>query len=77
MVFPRFIAGRELTCTVLSPEDAFARLAFNSFNYPLLGRVAFDAVADVIETCVAVELVYDDLDAAIAQISSLLAQAAP
>ena len=75
VVFPRFLVGRKLTCTVLSPEDAFARLAFNSFNYPLLGRVAFDAVADVIESCVAVELVYDDLDAAIAQISTLLAQA--
>lgn len=72
LLFPAFREGEGVTLTALSGEHAFARLAFNSFNYGLLGRAGFDAVGDVVERCPAFELRYDRLEAAIDRIRELL-----
>ena len=74
VIFPSFREGAALTTQRLSGEDAFARLAFNSFNYDLLGEIAFNAVADVIESCAAFELQYSRLDEAIAFVREMLAE---
>ena len=55
-------------------EQAFARLAFNSFNYALLGPVAFNAVADVADHCPAYQITYSNLDEAIRCIRDLLGE---
>ncbi|MCB1908305.1 MAG: HprK-related kinase A [Rhodocyclaceae bacterium] len=75
VIFPRFIDGSGLELKPQPPEQAFSRLAFNSFNYALLGQVSFDAVADVAAGCPAYELRYGRLDEAIRCIADLLADA--
>lgn len=75
VVFPAFEAGSAIECHPMAGEDAFAHLAFNSFNYQLLGPIGFHAVADVIATCPAYRLRFGHLEAAIDQIGTLLDEA--
>ena len=75
VLFPAYAAGKGLITERIPAEDAFARLAFNSFNYHLLGPIGFEAVADVIESCPAYKLRYSDLDQAIERIGELLDEA--
>jgi HprK-related kinase A len=66
IVFPRFQAGSP---TVVEPQAkslAFRRLAFNSFNYALLGPSAFRAVAALVERCPAYALTFGDIGEAAA-----------
>ena len=74
LVFPRYQPGTRLRLRRVVSDQAFAGLAFNSFNYPVLGGTAFDAVADLVERCTAYRLEYDDLDAAIQTVHDLLAE---
>lgn len=74
VLFPRFREGAALTTRRLPSEEAFARLAFNSFNYGLLGRISFHAVADVIDACSAYELEYSRLDEAIECLRAMLSE---
>lgn len=73
VLFPAYRAGAALSLTPQPPEQAFARLAFNSFNYAVLGAVAFNAVADLAGCCPAYQLTYSRLDEAIGCIRELLA----
>ncbi len=73
ILFPAYRAGAALSLTPQPPEQAFARLAFNSFNYAVLGPVAFNAVADLAGRCPAYQLTYSRLDEAIGCIRDLLA----
>jgi HprK-related kinase A len=66
VICPEYQAGTSLDARLLPGEEAFARLAFNSFNYPLLGPIGFEAVARVIESCPAYQLRYSHLEQAIA-----------
>lgn len=72
VIFPKYVEGAALELTPQAPEHAFTRLAFNSFNYALLGPVSFHAVADVAGSCPAYALRYSNLDDAIACIRDLL-----
>ncbi len=72
VIFPRWREGAALALEPQAQEQAFARLAFNSFNYRLLGPVAFDAVADLAAACPAYQLTYSRLDEAIDAIQRLL-----
>lgn len=74
LIFPAWQAGAGLACERLAPEQAFAQLAFNSFNYAQLGEPGFHAVADVTERCPAWTLGYSDLREAIGAIRGLLAE---
>ena len=58
-------------------EESFARLAFNSFNYSLLGPVSFNAVADLAGRCQAYELTYSDLGEAIERLREHLTSTEP
>jgi HprK-related kinase A len=73
VVFPKYTETASLRVEELTREQGFARLAFNSFNYPLLGPIAFNALADLLEHCPAFELEYDELDDAVECIGELLA----
>lgn len=64
VLFPEYESGAGLDARLLPGEEAFARLAFNSFNYHLLGPIGFEAVARVIESCPAFQLRYSRLDQA-------------
>lgn len=72
VIFPRFDAGAALSLRRMPDEHAFGHLAFNSFNYPVLGPVGFRAIARVVEQAPAYQLVYGALDEAIAAIDRLL-----
>ncbi|MBK7260773.1 MAG: HprK-related kinase A [Rubrivivax sp.] len=65
IVLPRWEAGSPTKLQRASPETAFSSLAFNAFNYQLLGEAGFDAVLDIVRQSPAWELVYSDLDDAI------------
>jgi len=68
VVFPRYQAGAPLTVEEVPPSRAFLRLAFNSFNYSLLGPEGFDAVAAIVAGSRAVEISYGAVEPAIALI---------
>ena len=72
VIFPRYRAGASLELKPQLPEEAFARLAFNSFNYALLGPTAFDAVATVAAQCEVYELTYSNLPEVIECLRGLL-----
>ncbi|MEF8717732.1 MAG: HprK-related kinase A [Candidatus Accumulibacter necessarius] len=74
VVFPSFREGAPLTTRRLPAEDAFARLAFNSFNYGILGETSFNAVADVIDSCPAFALEYSRFDEAVESLRAMLAE---
>jgi len=65
VVFPRYVEGGQLRPVPIPPENAFSRLAFNSFNYAVLGEKSFHAVADVVTQCPAFDLQYGTLRDAI------------
>ena len=69
-VLPRWQAGQPTRLEPLPPEALFAALAFNAFNYRLLGAVGFEAVLSLVRGCPAWQLVYSDLDDAIAAIDA-------
>jgi hypothetical protein len=48
----------------------FPALAFNAFNYSLLGAVGFQAAVRLVRQCPAWQLVYSDLDDALATIEA-------
>ena len=72
IVFPAWREGAALDLQPQAPEQAFTRLAFNSFNYGLLGRIGFDAVADLAAACPAYQLTYSRLDEAVSALRSLI-----
>ncbi len=72
VIFPKYVEGAEVELTPQPREQAFARLAFNSFNYALLGPVSFGVVAGLAGACPAYALRYGRLEEAVACIRSLL-----
>lgn len=72
VIFPKFRAGAPLEIVRMSDEHTFGHLAFNSFNYPLLGPLSFRAVARVVDHAHAYRLTYGDLDQAVGAIDGLL-----
>ena len=70
-VLPRWQAGSSTRLEPLPPESLFGALAFNAFNYKLLGIVGFDAVVGLTRRCPAWQLVYSDLADAIAAIDEI------
>ena len=76
VVFPRFSANAELLVEPIAPTQAFSRLAFNAFNYQVLGPSAFDAVASLVRRCTAYRITYGDLETAVGVVSGLAAELA-
>lgn len=75
VVFPRFSAGSP-TCVEAQPKSlAFRRLAFNSFNYALLGPAGFRAVTALVERTPACALTFGDAGDAAAALARRLAEA--
>jgi HprK-related kinase A len=70
-VLPRWQADSPTRLEPVPPESLFGALAFNAFNYRLLGAVGFDAVVSLTRRCPAWQLVYSDLDDAIRAIDAV------
>ncbi len=71
LVFPTYRADAEPCLQPLDRTEAFRRLAFNCFNYKLLGEAAFRALAGMMRQVDCYTLVFSDLDAATHQLLSL------
>ena len=68
VVLPRWQAGSATEWTAVAEHTLFAELAFNAFNYRVLGVAGFKAAIGMVRQCPAWRLVYSDLDEAIATI---------
>lgn len=81
IVLPRWSEGSATRWEPLPPQTAFSALAFNSFNYALLGEASFRAVVRLVRECPAWQLIYSDLDDAMRTIdrawSALVPDRAP
>lgn len=74
VILPRWIRGSATKLEPLTPQRQFASLAFNSFNYAMLGDDGFRAVVGLVRQCPCWSLVYSDLDSAIAAIDKVWAE---
>jgi HprK-related kinase A len=71
LVFPKYQAGAKETLRPLDKTEAFRQLAFNCFNYRLLGETSFRAVAQLIRQMDCYTFTFSNLDRAVAQLSAL------
>jgi len=71
VILPKWVANSPTRFEALAENVVFAALAFNAFNYSLLGAVGFQAVLRLVRQCPAWQLVYSDLDEALATIESV------
>ncbi|OSM06869.1 putative Hpr(Ser) kinase/phosphatase [Magnetofaba australis IT-1] len=70
LLAPQYEAGAPVQWQELDPMEAFLRLGGGAFNYELLGRTGFDAVARISDDLLGCwSLTYGDLNAAIAAIN--------
>ncbi|MGE5115556.1 MAG: HprK-related kinase A [Betaproteobacteria bacterium] len=69
-VLPRWEAGSPTRWEPVPENVLFPALAFNAFNYSLLGSVGFKAVVKLVRRCPAWQLVYSDLEEALATIEA-------
>jgi len=71
IVIPKYQSGTSTQLTPVPKARAFMELALNAFNYRIMGAQGFETLADTIEACGCYELVYSDLDEAIAALADL------
>jgi len=71
VVLPKWMAGSPTRFEPLTENVIFPALAFNAFNYGLLGAVGFQSVVRLVRQCPAWQLVYSDLDDALATIEAV------
>ena len=77
VVFPRYVADAPPKLTPHDKADAMIELGRNSFNYSVLGRAGFDALAGLVTACDCFDFSYGHLDDAIAVFDRLAAGSAP
>ncbi len=66
VLLPRWQRGSPTVIEPLDPRLGFSQLAFNAFNYAVSGEAGFEALVDIAARCGAWQLVYGDLDDAVA-----------
>lgn len=74
VVLPRWEAGSKTRFEPIADHVAFPALAFNAFNYALLGATGFQSAVCLVRECLAWQLVYSDLDDALATIDAAWSQ---
>ena len=71
LVFPKYQAGVQEELKSLDKTEAFRQLAFNCFNYKLLGATAFRAVAQIVRQVDCYTFTFSDLGRAVVQLKAL------
>jgi HprK-related kinase A len=71
LVFPKYQAGVTETLQPLDKVEAFRQLAFNCFNYRLLGETSFRAVARMIEQVDCYTFRFSSLERAVPMLQAL------
>jgi HprK-related kinase A len=72
IVFPQFRAGASTALREVSRPEAFLRVAYESFNYSLLGAVGFETLCPVVERCACYEMRYGDVRASLDALAEAL-----
>lgn len=73
-ILPKWVEGSPTRLEPLTEEQLFPALAFNAFNYGVLTAAGFEAVMALVRRCPAWQLVYSDLDEALAAIDAIWPQ---
>lgn len=68
VLLPRWHAGEKTQFIPVDPRMAFSTLAFNAFNYAVLGDVGFRRVVGLVRQCMAWQLIYSDLEDALSEL---------
>ena len=71
LVFPRYRSGAPLRLESIPKQQAFIKLANNSFNYQLLGLRGFEGVTRLVRACDCYVLSYSNLDEAMIALNRL------
>ena len=71
LVFPKYQAGADETLRPLDKTEAFRQLAFNCFNYRLLGETSFRAVGQMISGVDCYTFTFSRLDRASEMLAAL------
>ncbi len=71
VILPRWVRGSPTRLERVTVDRLFAALAFNAFNYTVLGASGFDAAMALVRRCPAWTLVYSELSDALAAIDAL------
>jgi HprK-related kinase A len=74
VILPRWSAGSVTRLEPLAEHVTFPALAFNAFNYSLLGAMGFRSAVRLVRQCPAWRLTYSDLDDALRTIDALRPQ---
>ncbi len=71
LVFPRYESGAAEELRPLDKTEAFRQLAFNCFNYRLLGETSFSAIAQMVRQVDCYTFTFSDLERATGMLSGL------
>ena len=71
LVFPRYRSGASLRLKPIPKQQAFIKLANNSFNFQLLGLRGFEGVTRLVRSCDCYVLSYSNLDEAMDAMNGL------
>jgi len=71
LVFPKYRAGAAEELQPLDKTEAFRQLAFNCFNYRLLGETSFRAIGEIIRTVDCYSFTFSDLERAVPILAGL------
>jgi HprK-related kinase A len=74
LVFPKYRAGAAEDLQRLDKTEAFRQLAFNCFNYRLLGETAFRAIGEIIREVDCYSFTFSDLERAVPILAGLAAE---
>ena len=74
VVFPRYRKGAATRFAPLHRAEAFRQLAEQAFNYYVLGRHAFEAIAGLVDRCECFSFEYDKLESGVAAFDALWAR---
>jgi HprK-related kinase A len=69
-ILPKWVSGSPVRWEPLSQSVLFGALAFNAFNYAVLGATGFSSVIGLVRRCPGWQLVYGDLEDALAAIDA-------
>jgi HprK-related kinase A len=71
VILPKWTAGAATTLQPVAEDELFKALAFNSFNYEVLGATGFQAVIDIVRRCRGWRLEYSSLEDAVERLDRL------
>ncbi|ANM30195.1 hypothetical protein ABI59_12340 [Acidobacteria bacterium Mor1] len=71
IIFPRYTPGAGCQFEEVPRGETLMRLADESFNYSVLGLDGFETLAEAVEPCRCIDLIYDDLETALTRLGEL------